>query len=361
MYVASGNTIHKYKGRNGPWNTTLRPGGRITHLAATGDYLYALCYPNDTVKSVIKRYTNDILDTGWDEWEIFENSLDENSYVRSIYGVNNIIFIGIEKDIREEKNSSEIYYINGNNIIELTGAKLNSEEVDGKVEKRASVLNGVAYVNPNYYLSTNGDTIFSTDLSVTNPITNGEIFRGEISMGIINLNVSTNTIAVISRKGELYIITGGTISKETYSLGKDFLATGALAIWEDQSTPPKRLLLAGRQNPPNYSTSSGYTYGYLELELDENGIIGSDFEEPGGEGLTTTVDNYDRYVSTIGKNPINHIFQAPTTVDPPDPGANYPGMTLFASTQKNGVWSYRERNKDPQWNAEGKGEEELSR
>jgi hypothetical protein len=75
------------------------------------------------------------------------------------------------------------------------------------------------------------------------------------------------------------------------------------------------------------------------LVLDPRGSISPDI----------TVDgNTDRYTATIGKHPINHLFQTPNNIDP--------RMTFFASTQTAGLWSYRDRTGGWQWNAEGENE-----
>jgi hypothetical protein len=110
------------------------------------------------------------------------------------------------------------------------------------------------------------------------------------------------------------------------------------------------MLLAGRQDSLSYSFTYGYTYGYLELELDTNGIkSGKNFIEPGKESVSTVnLGENERFQSTIGKNPVSYLFQVPPAID-----AN---MILFASTQKNGVWSYRDRDGLYQWNAEGENE-----
>jgi hypothetical protein len=94
----------------------------------------------------------------------------------------------------------------------------------------------------------------------------------------------------------------------------------------------------------------------LELLLDETGgliFVENDkgelthtikYKRP-GENNPTTVDNSDSYDNSLGTIPINHIFQAPDEI-------------LFASTQKNGVWSVRMRfvevrqKSERIWNAE---------
>jgi len=56
----------------------------------------------------------------------------------------------------------------------------------------------------------------------------------------------------------------------------------------------------------------------------------------------------DRYTATIGKHPLNYMYQASDKIDD--------NMTFFASTQAAGLWSYRNRGGGWQWNAEGANE-----
>jgi len=122
-------------------------------------------------------------------------------------------------------------------------------------------------------------------------------------------------------------------------------STGALAVWYSNNTDTNpALLLAGRKEN-YYTSSSGYTNGYVEITLNtvSGGISGEIFSEP-GLGSPSSIDNNARYVSSLGKEPVNHIMQTPSGIDP--------NMRLFASTQQHGVWSYRDRGEGMVWNAE---------
>jgi hypothetical protein len=147
----------------------------------------------------------------------------------------------------------------------------------------------------------------------------------------------------ITRNGRLFQITTSAATEISGAFANDRLATGALAVWQGSSNS---ILLVGRQDPA-YSTSTGYTHGYMEFVLNtEGGISGPvSFKEP-GDAPSTIIDK-EVYVSSLGKIPVNHIFQASTNVDE--------DRTLFASTQKDGVWSLRQhdvRPPNPHWNAE---------
>jgi hypothetical protein len=109
-------------------------------------------------------------------------------------------------------------------------------------------------------------------------------------------------------------------------------------------------LIAGIQgglyNPTNTTTSSSsYTHGYVEFDLNPNGSFNTSSPRRDSNRLET-VDNSDRYTTSLGKHPINHLFQTPVNIDE--------NRTFFASTQTAGLWSYRDRpdNGGWQWNAE---------
>jgi len=334
LYVASGANIYSYDGTR--WDKMiLQPGGRITQLAATDTYLYALCYVEGK-NSILRRYPSS---SG--EWEQVSGTTDGYDMLQSVYAMNDkdTVFIGAQK---EENGPYTILYID-DDTSNTTYSVLTTGGASG-------LLCGMALTGNDYFLCTKSDTIYVFNNSSTpkiSPIT----MSGVSFAGIINLDTSntSNKIVAISRVGELYNVPNTIPSPITkvpdVSIGNGHFSTGALTVWSEGSTS---LLLAGRQDRLTYSTNSGYTYGYKELELDTNGIkAGSNFKEPGEP--PSTVVNYDRYVSTLRKNPVNHIFQTSVGIDS--------DMTLFASTQKNGIWSLRYIDRDDNtsekvWNAE---------
>jgi hypothetical protein len=103
------------------------------------------------------------------------------------------------------------------------------------------------------------------------------------------------------------------------------------------SSPPPDLLLVG------VTGDETYEYGYFEIVINDNKLSNS--HAPGSEyaalGTSISCDN-GTYEATLETKPINSIMQAPDT----DAGTGEP--IIFASTQKDGVYSYR----GGQWNAE---------
>jgi len=338
MYVASSTKLFRYKGdEENKWGWDIpdsQPGGNIAQIAAVNEYLYALCYDDEKgIRKYIKRF--DYKNNVWDE--LYADVTSDNKF-QFIYSANDIVFLNAGFD-----NQYSVLFIDKSGI--LKDLSINGE------------LSGVVFNDGAYYLCTRGQGIYYT----TDPNTGAGLLRGTENirfMGMVCLENTTKTILLIARNGELLYLrktTDDTNASNTFVFDKvegvaiGRMATGALAVWKDKYDPSRKLLLAGRQDRLDYTVDSGYTYGYLELVLDDtndiNGVASeAKFNEPGINAVSsveTSSDQNERYKSTIGKYPVNSIFQAPDGV-------------LFASTPKNGVWSYRQRGKDKiwQWNAE---------
>jgi len=346
MYVASGNNVYAYNKDTEQnkifWSKEAQPGGNIMQIAATSNYLYALCSTdqNNDGKTVIKRF--DKKNSSWSQIGGILNNMDK---INDIFATNDILFITAKASSTYYAIFYAVLYIANDNpdtVNELITADTDRNDT--------GEINGVAFDGESYFLSANDRGVYKIgDISeaallIKYKDTNGNDVNINFS-GIINLQDEANTILLIARNGDVYTVKDTITKIENVSMDK--MATGTLAIWrENDQISSNRLLLAGRQDSLRYSYSYGYTYGYLELELDINGIRdGKNFVEPGKEPLSTvSYGGNERYQSTIGKNPVNYLFQAPPEIDG--------DMILFASTQKNGVWSYRDRNGIFQWNAE---------
>lgn len=343
MYAAAGSRLHRYKknadGRS-VWDREKSPGGKIAQIASTGKTgnLYALCYSDSSSNLVLKQFDSESV-----SWKELGGKTGYDS-IRYIYAAGNKLFIGAESS----SSSFAVSYVDETAIdpqAAIKALKLVAEEdkiVTGEII-------GAAFDGAEYYICTK-DGIYRT----ADPSVGAEPIATSVSnfTGILSLEIGspTSTIVVIRRSGNLHYLTETGISNSiaTISSNSRFQSTGALAIWRDSKSEDDtpKLLLAGRQDMLEYTITSGYTYGYMELELDSNGIkADARFREPGQNSVSSITDGDNgRYKSTIGTRPVNHIFQAPKEID-----AN---MTLFASTQKDGVWSYRQRSSGLQWNAE---------
>jgi len=307
MYVASGKQIWEYNGSS--WNIWKKLNDRIIRLAATNTTLYALYLRNDNGQDGRIKNCINYVDLGL-------------SNVQSIYAANNVLFACVGT------TGAYTFYC--------------SNDWSKPITTSSNDLKGVAYDNSYYYLCTQSGifcvdkTSFAYKLKIADGI---EFFN------IINLDTTAVAITV---DGAIYEINNASIIIKNVNNSSAFTdkkryTTTALAIWNAPSTPTQpTLLLVGRRES-YYSTTSGYTYGYVEIGINSSSVTGTGYNEP-GLVLPTSVYNYDNYLSSLGKEPVNYIIQAPSTVDSK--------MTLFASTQQNGVWSYRERDGIPQWNAE---------
>jgi hypothetical protein len=257
-------------------------------------------------------------------WETILSEISGFNSLQSVYSANDNIFIGASNNVGASNASFSVFYFT-------------DDSTEPKTTGISGEITGAAYDGSDYYLCTKDSGIYSgSSLSSLNRIDNTS---GMVFLGIIN--ITPDDTAVITRGGNLLKVKGSAITNMNTDLGGR-TATGALAVWRTEAAGAPKLLLAGRQDRLDYTVDSGYTYGYLELELNGSGGIESGkFTEPGINSTSSVIDgDNERYKSTIGKHPVNFIFQADD-------------LTLFASTQKNGVWSYR-KSKDGkyQWNAE---------
>jgi len=310
MYVASGKTLYYYRVNetdgvysSGGWNERYI-GQNIGMLAASTSYLYMMCL-TDHNKSVTREILR--MDTAGSIAPIPPIPGDY-TIVQSIYEANNSLYIGAQ-------NSEKAYYIHeldSSGVFKDTGIHY--------------ALSGAAY-NGSVFLCTNSG-IFNNGILIGS----ASVFCSMINLG--------GGIAAITENGYLYKVEASGLS-EIANLGSRN-ATGALTIWEGSSSAEK-LLLVGKKDV-GASLSSGYTYGYSEIVIDGNWILeGAGFKEPGFDP-PTSVDDNQRYSSSLGVLAVNHMYQ---TKD----------KRIFAATHKDGVWSYKERNDGTgtirfMWNAE---------
>jgi len=316
IYVASGKKIFIFRKNANKWAKWNELDGRIGGLAATNNSLYAF-YLNskDSGGGRIRNCTS--------------GSNLSLSNVQSIHAAEDVLFACTRND-----NNYTISYINDTSPGSFKSiADSNSE------------LHGAAFDGTYYYLCVN-EGIYYVDKSQIDTASDLPVLGDNFNFtGIIKLG--KDYVAAITNDGKLYEIQNAAIIREAAKFSDSRHSTGALALWyRDINDTMPSLLLAGRKEM-YYSTSSNYTNGYVEITLDtiKGEISGSSFRDPGKDS-PSSIDNYDRYVSSLGKKPVNHIIQAPAAINEK--------MTLFASTQQNGVWSYKNRGdgKGEQWNAE---------
>jgi len=347
MYVASGS-LHWY-GKTG-WDSAdyriPQPGGKIIGLAATNTHLYALCIIGSGVSTVLRR-----IGPADDQWQ---DIIVESQYIliQSIFADKDALFAGA-------MNYNGIYGIRY--LVENpTGPSL---QLLNKETENTEMLSGAARRGGFHYLSTRGKGVYkvATDISSVEQLADldsvDESRRNRLFMGMIQLE--DEKIIVVERNGGAFFeVQESGFTQIRYSDGKTVTAgrysTGALALWQEvirddngENPQPgvKKMLVAGKQGGLySTTTSSSYTHGYVEFELNPDGSLNLDPIRRDNSPSITVDGNTDRYTATIGKHPINYLYQTSHEVD-----AN---MIFFASTQTAGLWSYRNRTGGLQWNAE---------
>jgi hypothetical protein len=311
IYTSSrlGDTIYQYDGSK--WSTSPKPGGNIVELAATKNALYAL---TGTPGSMTLRQ--------FSMYSLTWHTIDTSGYnVQSIYGAEDYLFAGAISDPSTSTLTCSILYVRDG----VSNPVLNPLESD------ISLLKGAAYDGTSYYLATAGSGIFTIkDPSVPLSDEPEQVTTDHNNiMGIIRVG---NTIVAVSRDG--YILHGNASGFTAVGTDASFF-TGALAIYKKDDT---RLLLLGIQGKGSTST----VHGYREVLLNSDGTLDPSkisLRRPGAEE-DSSVEDYERYVVTIGKQPLSSIIQAPNG-------------RLFAATTKGGLWSYKVRsNGETVWNAE---------
>jgi hypothetical protein len=338
IYVASGSHLYWYSGNGGQpsWDRgevhIPHPGGNIINLAATAEHLYALCLDGHGLDTSLWR-----IDDTSNSWERIINNEGGYPLLQSIYADpdTGMLFAGAGKDDNNRASYAILYLDNDNKSLEL-------------LKDGTSVLSGAAFLGGTYYLSTRGSGIYTA--AGTKDKIDGTAEQvadsSRMFMGMIKLE-DDNTIIAIERDGGTLYKVNDSFQRLTYDNGDtmmtDRYATGALALWKSTNESVK-MLVAGKQGSLAYTTTSSYTNGYVEFSLKGDGSLNTASYRRDPGNLETVIDQ-DRYRATLGKHPINHLYQAPLSVDR--------NRTFFASTQTAGLWSYKDRSDGGwQWNAE---------
>ena len=292
IYVANGK-LWKYSEKS--WSQAGGPS-RVYDIAAVGNTLYLLSISDSDSDCTVY------------EWDTTENttttrSISNNSgygMIQGIYGDGSTLYAG-------GKNGSDGYALlklNGNQLVTISSIDSPLTGVAGGYY--ATARNGIFRIADNYLVSA----------------TSGYTIAGIIKVG-------TKTIAV-SSGGIIFDIDGTTAA--LHETAYNF--TGALAEYTPTDSDEKNLLLLGIKG-------SVYSLGYRETWITGEGAFS--LRSPGGTTADSTIpiSAQDKYSATLAKCAVNSLIQ----VDDEDTGG-WP--VIFASTQKDGLWSYR----NGEWNAE---------
>jgi hypothetical protein len=319
MYVA-GERLFQYSlnSGKGAWDEPSPPPqlpNRTISLAATNNHLYALT--GELGGSAL--YKKDKDSSSWEK----VTKHPDYPILQTIYGDEKQLFAGAQKTTG---NQYAILYDDGSGTLKLLKDKtglLKGAVLDGSSHLLAVFGDG-NHTDPQY------QGIFKVDEPAMYfhpdpvPGTEKKNFAGIIHTG----SAGASPIAAVGRNGVVYTGNNGGFT-EMCQEGPIF--TGALAL--GKGTKGEDLLFLGVQG----GSGAG---GYREILLSDNPWK---LRNP-GETQPSSVSNYERYHSSIANHPVNYIFQTPAEIDP--------GMTIFVSTQKDGLWSYRERDGEWQWNRE---------
>jgi hypothetical protein len=210
------------------------------------------------------------------------------------------------------KSREEIQSIYGSDGQVFYGAKGKVFTFTDKESGSSGTLKGAAWDGANYYLAMSGTNgcLYSFNSTTFTPRYTGNV------VGVI---VVASTIIAITSDGDIIDGNGAVMLRTGFNF------SGAIGRWTDGTN---NLLLLGIQQG-----SSSTTHGYREILLNPNGTLSGGPRVP-GESSPSSVSNKDKYNSTIGTHIVTSFNQANDGI-------------LFASTARNGVWSYREV-----WNAE---------
>ena len=289
IYVANGK-LWKY---SGGWSQAGGPSN-VYDIAATTDALYLLSV-GDSSCTVYKR------DSTGDITAISNNS--GYGMIQGIYGSGDTLYAG-------GSNGSDGYALLKLSIDKLTLTAIQSI---------GSPLTGVA----GGYYATARNGIFRIDGNALVSSTSDYTIAG-----IIRIDAK---IIAVSSGGTIFNITDTSAALH----GTDYNFTGALAEYTPTDSGGRKLLLIGVKG-------SVYSLGYLETWIPDDGTGAFSLRSPGGTTADSTIpiSVQDKYSATLEKCAVNSLIQANNNSD------GWP--VIFASTQKDGLWSYR----NGEWNAE---------
>jgi hypothetical protein len=322
-----------------------QPRGKIISLAVTPTRLYALCF-DDHGSNTTLRY----IEGGSEEWTSV-GSASDYPILQSIYADpdKEQLFAGASKS---DHKTYAISYLD--NTDQDNYDKLKMLDV---TKESTALLSGAVYRDGFFYLSTRGE-VFRVKDDFSEPQILGEktVVMGMIKLENEDAENGPTIIAVTRDGGTLYEVKADSIEMMMYTgtnnsdkpIVTGNYPTGALALWEDPSRNMKKLIAGVQGRLSTISSSSSYYHGYVEFEIDYDDNSFDTRQDYRRNNSLQSVDDVDRYTASLGKHPINHLFQTPQDIDEE--------RIFFASTQTAGLWSYRYRDNEGwkgwQWNAE---------
>jgi hypothetical protein len=250
----------------------------------------------------------------------------EGYYIQSIYGVDSYIFAGAQNKSNHQQFAVLCY--------DVSNGMLNI------VLDQTSILKGAAkYPDGTIFLATLGSGIFRYNAGIVNgPIS------GTSKANLMGIIETGGILVAVGSSGSIY--SGNASGFRSISVGVNF--TGAMCLWLDprDQWKPSLLLLGVR------GSGTSRNHGYREVLL-QNGLPNFEIRTPGEESITSVRDG-TKYSASIGIHPVEAILQIPDIsmggpLDYSDLSGNPEWEPpIFASTSKDGLWSYRSE----EWNTE---------
>jgi len=355
-YAPSGKDADgNWNGSNPVWQTDLgipQPGaGRPIDLAVTGDRLYVLVMSEDgdgigtTVTRLEKAGGN------W-KWTAVPGA---GGNVQAVFA-----------DPSDSAGRLFAGTVDGIFYVDRAGASLSRLDVPARTVEGSDdpftgtgLLSGVAYRGGNHFLSTGTGVlrVAGTDakwLRQGAGIADDAPHVPQAFIGMTKLP-DGSIIAVERQQGFLNRVEDGYFSRipatdaDGNAVADEWMrtvrdATGALAIWRDGDGDGASnvLLVAGVQGSRSATT---FNNGYVEFRLKpSDGSLDSSQARLETNTLLSVSGENAQYRTSLGRLPVNHLFQAPSSIDSE--------RTFFASTQVDGLWSFRLLDGRRQWNAE---------
>jgi len=325
LYVTNG-TVWEWDtstSSNPNWRKmTTQPGGKIKTLAAADEYLFSLDNNGN-----IRRF--DGL-----EWLSISKPAGTPE---QLFGAGKYLFVGSLTGARGEKDGYSIF------AMDVTSDPPNMTSI----KSGTGLLAGAAENGGMYYLGIRGEGILSTS-NPTSSLEDSTAVPGTETFSIIGLIEHGGIVVAVTTGRQILYSSGGSFA----SLGASttFYFSGAMASWKNSDGD--LLLLLGLQR-----TSGSFGYGYRELmwksgeAFDTNKRLYTPGEDRGSTNpYISSVQQGSQYTSAIGNHVVTALYAVPPSLaNPADEGER---PIVFASTQKNGLWSYRIRKEEAQWNGE---------
>jgi hypothetical protein len=347
LYVSNGR-IYVYEKPNadarGYWQelSGQPPGGNTRGLAVIGDALYALTIGATYLDSAAI-YRRSLVPADSGEWIPIENPSGYGK-LQSIFGAGDYLFAGA---LSGDSGYAILYLEKGDTSLSCMADKTVSDSDTGDL----SALRGVVFFDSQYYMATTSNGIYRFAVP-SDMITEGLALRtatalpGSLDAGAyVGLIPIGSSVYGFGSSGKVWQGQAGGRGRLVRSF-ENCCFTGALGIWKNP-VPGKTeaFLLIGRGIQ---SSLSAYTFGYYELEIKagELSIESGELLTPGAAEVSS-VATQGQYVTSLQKNPLNGIYQVPWI-------ENNDERPIFASSQQNGLWSYRKsRNSGVmEWNIE---------